>query len=94
MCLNRIGGPSWLPFVDAYGERPRTWVYQLLAAAEDEYDRLRLEPDVGEDEAWRTAFRDVPVRVRALRRHLVAVYSLAAGSDQSSAAPAAEADDP
>ena len=78
VCLTRVAGSGWTSFVLAYGERPRAWVLQLLAAAEDDYDRLRLEPGMLDDEAWRTAFGNAPTRIRALRRHLVAVYPLAA----------------
>ena len=80
VCLARVAGPIWTSFVLAYGERPRAWVLQLLAAAEDDYDRLRLEPDMRDDEAWRTAFAHAPARIRALRQHLVAVYPLAASA--------------
>ena len=88
VCLNRVGRQAWIGFVRSYGERPRAWVLQLLASAENEYDRLRLEPGVSADEAWNEAFRDVPTHVDALRRHLLAVYSLAAaGAEPSGESP-------
>ena len=85
VCLNRVGRQAWIGFNRSYGERPRAWVLQLLASAENEYDRLRLEPGVSADEAWIEAFGHVPGHVDALRRHLLAVYSLAAAAAEESA---------
>ena len=84
VCLARIGAQAWRGFTHSYGERPRTWVLQLLASAEDDYDRLRLEPSMSENEAWIEAFRLVPARVLALQRHLLAVYSLASRAEPES----------
>ena len=78
VCLSRVGRQAWLGFIRSYGERPRAWVLQLMASAENEYDRLRLEPGVSSDEAWVQAFSPVAPRVDSLRRHLLAVYSRAA----------------
>ena len=87
VCLSRVGRQSWLGFIRSYGERPRAWVLQLLSTAENEYDRLRLEPGVSADEAWIEAFSGVPPRLDALRRHLLAVYSLAAAGAGESQEP-------
>ena len=83
VCLARLSSRAWIGFSAAYGERPRAWVLQLLSAAENDYDRLRLEPGMNAGEAWVRAFESTPDRVTALRRHLLGVYSLAAGEAEA-----------
>ena len=93
VCLSRVGRQAWRGFIRSYGERPRAWVLQLLASAENDYDRLRLEPGTSSDEAWVQAFSPVVPRVDSLRRHLLAVYSRAADPTEAGSGgegPAAE----
>ena len=96
VCLSGLNSLAWRRFSEAYGERPRAWVLQLLAAAENDFDRLKAEPGADGDRAWVDAFGAAPERIRALRRELLAVYGRAALVEDAAvvAAVAAEAAPP
>ena len=90
LCLQPLASAAWNDFVSAYGQRPRAWVLQYLAAAEDQFDR-HLADGLAPLAAWDAAFGRSSAVVDRLRAELRAVYGRSAVEDAGPVGPSGDA---
>ena len=79
VCLQPLASPAWNDFVTAYGQRPRAWILQYFAAAEDQFDR-HVADGLPPADAWEAAFGGSAAVVERLRAELRAVYGRTAAA--------------